>query len=67
MCEIKCGSLDCKYNGEEYNCLAKDISLSESYVNTTYQGYAHFWVCDKYEMDERSKEVEVAFKKLFCK
>ena len=57
MTSIICGSLDCKYNGDDYKCTADKLKLTYRNMATVNEGRADMWVCDKYSMSDETKRI----------
>lgn len=65
MSSIICGSVDCKYNGDDYKCTADKVKLTYRNMATVNEGRVDMWVCDKYTISDESKQLLNQFKKWF--
>lgn len=62
MPKVICAAIECAHMDENHHCQLKEVSLSEHYVHTVYDGLKHFWTCKMYEQSEQSKRLERMFK-----
>lgn len=61
MSEITCTAIDCAHIDDYGCCRLREISLSEHYIYTVYEGLQHFWKCEMYEKSEQTKRLERMF------
>lgn len=55
--KVWCAAFECIHNKNNL-CKAKEINLSDSYVNTLYEGQMHCQKCRMYEEDEETKQIK---------
>ena len=58
MTRIRCGSIGCKYNGDEF-CEKEEINLTDIHKNNE-----HFHRCEDYEDSQEYLEVQKILKKI---
>ena len=67
MPQIKCASVDCKWNSDTFMCkygrTKHTLLMGDCFVRTVNDGVQHFHVCKAYEKSERAKELESEFMK----
>ena len=60
MTKVICAAVDCKFNSPNHRCKKKEITLTDNYVQTVYDGRQHFNRCKDYEylpLDEFLKNI----------
>lgn len=60
MTKVICAAVDCKFNSSDHRCKKKEITLTDNYVQTVYDGRQHFNRCRDYEylpLDEFLKNI----------
>ena len=60
MTKVICAAVDCKFNSSDHRCKKKEITLTDNYVQTVYDGRQHFNRCKNYEylpLDEFLKSI----------
>ena len=55
--KVWCAAFECIHNKNNL-CKAKEINLSDSYVNTLYEGQMHCQKCRMHEEDEETKQIK---------
>ena len=63
MTKITCPCVECVHNGNRYRCNADKINLKYRNMVTVSEGRVDMWICDRYEIDERTKELVNEFMK----
>ena len=58
MTDVVCASLDCKYNDENHFCTMDEISLSDHFIHTVWDGVQHLWRCKCYEESDVAKQIK---------
>ena len=66
MTKIICPSVECKHCNDNHICTAKEIKLTFRNMITVNEGRVDMWICNKYEMDDTSKELVQNFKDWFA-
>lgn len=66
MTKIICPSVECKFCNDNHICTAKEIKLTFRNMVTVNEGRVDMWICNKYEMDDTSKELVQNFKDWFA-
>ena len=64
MAKVLCPAVECVHykNGR---CTAKEVSLRQWQINTTYEGRKTMWECKVYEVSEEWKKLQKELKKIF--
>ena len=66
--KIYCASIDCEYNGDNNVCMAREISMSDHYIMTLWEGRQHFNRCKVYKesdlMQQMNKLIGQTMKKM---
>lgn len=61
MPKVWCAAIECKHN-KGNQCRAKEINLTNGYINTVHQGRKSVWGCRAFEESEAFKELYSAIK-----
>ena len=56
MTKVWCPCIECIYNKNQ-RCKAKELSFKHRNMATVNEGRVDMWVCDKYQIDEKSQEI----------
>ena len=55
--KVTCASVECKYNGKNYQCTKNHINLSSHSIMTYWDGRQEFWKCKNYEPSTAYQEM----------
>ena len=65
--KIYCAAIDCEYNNSKNVCTAKDVSLSDHYVMTVWEGRQRFNRCKAYKESSFSREIREKLEQIMKK
>lgn len=65
MPKVICPCVECKYNGSNHRCKASYLRFKYRYAPTLYNGHAHIWECDLYELSDEAKMLEQSIRETY--